>query len=197
MSLKENAQAAILTERAAIQDEMKWIREERRHLHDRYYDLMDRLRYLDERDMEAVDPNVVINQLIDTTNRLGNIVPEVTIGQVVEHLQKEFDLSAFAPKKEEEEQSIIPKEEIFKEQLREDAQSNFMRGTKNDYEKQAPLVVKIMKELGRPVQLAELKDMMYEKHNVIWKNASNAINTIMIYEPKIEKIQYGTYQYRA
>lgn len=195
MKEMERKTTGIYTERKAIQEEIAWIREERRRLHDRYFELLDRLKVLDEREVESVDPTEVISRLMDITDTLSELVPKVPVQNLIHHLKDNYDTSAVEQGSDEDnsgEKGAISSKELLLQKMRDDSLHKGRGNVKYKY--QVELVVDIMKELGRPAQLYELKQIMEDRHSIVWSNPTNAMISISKYEPRLEKIGYGTYQ---
>ena len=215
-------QISMFTERQAIKDELEFIRQERLRIHEQRRALAEESRRLDNRfdilrkalnqldelerhNLKAYDIEGVIGSLVHTVSRLSDIIPKVPANDYLTAIKRGADLPIDATKDiidEEEVQESFESKESFKiktsdievESSKEQKKvSNTKRRKNANYKEQAPKVVELLKEIGRPAKLGEISEMIEFE----WGNPTLAIDRIMKIDPRIERVARGYFQVRS
>lgn len=178
------------TERVAIKEELEFIREERRKLTDRYWDLITRLKELDAEDRAR-------GQFIDIEGAFQSI-HEITkeLSFAISYVHKKIPMDI-----ENEELSLIQDNQVAdKETVRnQQKDDNTILERKNkDLKKIAQLVASFLKEKGVPVRINTIFKYLMDDYGYYWGKTSYSwtFKQLMQYEPKIISSSRGYYQYK-
>ena len=99
------------TERQAIHDEMHFQREMIQRCRDNNLELLKRLRELDERDMEDTISydglKLLTEQLNETVKHLAQLIPKVSVSDVLTHVSKDVNKEQVIPEEVKEENSSV------------------------------------------------------------------------------------------
>jgi hypothetical protein len=189
----------MFNERFAIQMRMQEIKEERRALHDEYYELLDRLRQIDTDSAQSegftADYAKLTEELTKAVQAVANLVPHVSPAQVVEHIRKEVPEVETMAKGEDEPQPTEVQQRIKKEVRRAsiaiEASETALKMIKP---KQAePIVVNILKEEGIPLAPNAVRELL-EAKGYTTKTSIHEILRRLSLSGKIESPAYGFWQ---
>lgn len=159
-------------ERMAIREYTKWIREERRFLAEEYWRAIERLRELDKNQpIQAEQPKQ--EQRLTKEEAQENI----------KHLKKFFgNFETNVPAKLiEEERDRAVRQAVIK--VRKKADTRIIE----------TIVVRFLKEAGKPVRTKDINDLLKEEGYDL-ANPTETMNRVMSYNPKIERVGRGYYQ---
>lgn len=173
----------MFNEREAIREYLVWIREERRKLSDDYWKGIERLRELDslEREIEK-ETELAINETKQE---------ELTLIQAIEKASREYGVRI---ESENKANKVDAKDiELLKE--KDDNNLVIKKRKNNDIQLIANEVATYLKERGIPTSTKEIHSYLESKGYKI-SNTTSTINRVIIYQPKIERISRGFYQYR-
>ncbi len=189
---------ATFTERQAIQQRMQQIREERRELATEYYDLLDRLRHLDEQDRDSVDVDAIVGTMADAVRTLKDLVPHIPYEAVMSHIA--HMMGGYAIEEEANSKpALVEPHEIHRQRTR-DAQEQVTSRNPNRMDRTylKEIVVNILKDSGMPIKLSALHEMVEQQleHTYSSKSLVAAMATWMLEDSRIEKPSRGYYQYR-
>lgn len=179
----------LYTERKALEDHIKWIKEERRKLAEEYWKSVERLRELDSQ-LSNEGQNELVEKLMtmielqsETIGLMKDKIPHVPIETVVEQWKQEN-------KEKVETKKLIPESEIAEAKYRENKKRI---GKRLDYTVVAKEIEHFIKETGRPVQTKEITIYLNEK-GIKLSNPTSTLNRVMELNEKIERVYKGYYQ---
>lgn len=161
----------IFTERQAIKQRIEEIREERRALQNEYYELLDRLRYMDERELEAVDVESVMGNMTEAVISLQRLIPNIPADIMIRSLSEMAEKNDWPvkPVPQAPKPQVAPAHVISAQQANDARRVVTTPQAKRPIprEKYQPLkefefdIVKMLRELGEPVKIG----MLYELYN--------------------------------
>jgi hypothetical protein len=185
----------MLTERKAIEQAIQWnrseitsMREASRILTEQNFLHTKRLRELDEYDrvhgqVIALDPNAIIPILVEQSRLMAELIEERAS-------KKDLMLELSDMMGEE----TVTTRRTFTQTSEESTTTT--KTKRNDFKKQAPTVASILKSFGRPVSLSDIVEKMELDHDAKWGFPTNAMDSIIRFDPRISRVGHGTYQYK-
>lgn len=184
------------TERVALQQELEFLREQDRINFERRKEIMLRLKELDGKDREAVDPNAIIDKLSEHNALLTRLIPALTWDQLITESRKEQVKDFKKVVTEEEETTTTTTRKKRTEETSEESSTTSTERiyVNRDLKKDSETVTSVLRELGRPVQLRELTAILEEQHDVKWGSPTTTMNHIMGHNPRINRVSKGFYQ---
>lgn len=193
----------MLTERKSIQEaiqfnqeEIKRLSEERRMLFDQNLVFTKRIREIDEIErgtgqLVIVDPMESMRLHAETNQLLTRLIPNVTLDRLTDLLEQEA-LDSARELFTEETTTTTKKTTTFVEESEETTVTKKQK--RNDFKKQAPTVASILSEFGRPTSLQDLTAILEKDHEIKWSQPSQAMDSIMRFQPRISRAGHGVYQ---
>lgn len=195
-----------VTERSAIKQRMQDIKEERRQLHNEYYELLDRLRELDSYEREAIDTEGIMGNLIHTVQILSQLTPTLPVEDLFERtVKKAVDSGMSIEVKEvQEDHNIVPshvvQEQMYTDSLRalENKPEKKKATTRTNSKKFTERIVEIMKIEGIPLRLSDIKQFYQNKYDeeILDGTFFNRLTKAMEIDNKLQKVSRGFYQYK-
>ena len=173
------------TERQAIQDEMHFNRKMIQEYRDNNIELLKRLRELDERDIgDSVSYDglkFLTEQQNETVRALAQLVPKVSVSDVLTHVAKDVD----------KEQVIVQEEESSKIAPPPDKPK---KGTYMSKEKAASTILQILEE-KKQARTKEIEIEFYNKTGRKFANFYEKLREALEMFPDKLKKKGGMYQY--
>lgn len=181
----------MFTERYSIEQRMREIREERRELQQEYYKLMDRLRELDDRDVQGYDVQTIMTNLGEAVSHLSQLVPVVPVEVAVEEFKKKVYRELY-----NEEQEKSPSEtNSVKQNVQKAVQESILntKSTKKyaDTRQVASWVRELLQEANEPMKTGDIEKKIYEEHGLKWANFSVVMKQVRDIDPRIQKSSKG------
>jgi hypothetical protein len=189
----------MFNERFAIQQRMTEIKDERRALHDEYYKLLDRLREVDKDSAQSegftADYAKLSEELANAVQAVANLVPAVTVSQVIDNIKQENEtlvesLVAEAEPKRTEVQERVHKE-VRKARVAIEASDKQEMALKPS--KAMPIILAILKEEGIPLSPTAIRAKFTEKGYTMRTAIHEVIRRLNL-DGKIESPAYGFWQ---
>ena len=177
------------TEREALRQMMNYIKEERQRLWEEYVKATNRLAELDkiEGTVEEVKEKPVEDEIVK------GVVESMTLTEAIELHNKQRGIKE-EPVKETVYNSDMERYKDFDNSKRV-VRTPIKRSKYRDVKSISKTAVAILKEAGRPLKTAELIEGL-EKRGINVNTPYVLIQQIRTYEPKIERVKFGYYQYR-
>jgi hypothetical protein len=180
----------VFTERYAIEQRMREIREERRELQQEYYKLMDRLRELDDRDVHGYDVQTIMMKLGEAVSHLSQLVPSVPVEVAVEEFRKKINRESNYEEQEEQDEPTL-ETNLVKENVQKAVQESILntKSTKKhaDIRQIASQVRGILQEANEPVKTGDIEKKIYEEYGLKWANFSVVMKQVRDIDPRIQK----------
>lgn len=198
----------VFTERAAIQQRITEIREERRELSIEHSDLLDRLHILDANETEAVDLDSVLGSMTHALETLKGLIPhipaEALIRQVAEYVESnEITLSI----DEGEVKPELAPGHVISGQMYKDSEKHLEEKPstprpkkKNRLEQAAEeemVIIEVLKEKGVPTKQIDLKKAVEDilEYEILAPTFHNKVSNLMLKDSRLQKPMRGFYQY--
>lgn len=190
----------MFTERNAIEDEYRDIKNQMDALWARRTELRLRLREIDERDFKEQSVsydalNSLTDKLTEVIGRLSDIIPPVEVRQVIDHISKDVNKEQIIVQPEEKsisqnELSSKIQEEVKKEKAYSAPKEKISR------ERTVSVIKEILIDHGGPMKARDIEKEFYKRTN--GRKYSNFYEQIKFASkqfPKIKKADRGTYIY--
>jgi hypothetical protein len=178
----------IQAEKVYIYDMLRDITKERRKLVDMYYDLKQRLDFLNSIEERGIE-DLSIKGYVDLHNQNAKEAAVNNLKRETEHQIEKIEKSYII---EESEKSVIPEEEIVKEKLK-------VRRGRLSREKVESTIKLVLKDAGVPLQLGEIinrasaiLDAKVSKTNL----QAHIIPELLEQDERFTRPMRGYYQYR-
>lgn len=182
------------TERQAIQDEMHDNRRQINLLRDRNQSLLSRLREIDERDMKdevSYDAlNTLTASLTEVIGKMGDIIPHIPVGAMIEHITKQVDTSIVEVAASSEE--VKKDTPVEKEKEQERIHSKPKKPGNMSIEKAGSIIKAILQEKGM-LKSKILEDEFFARTGKRYSNFTTQLNKAMEKFPSIKKVGKGYY----
>lgn len=213
------------TEREALRQLIEYIKDERARLWDEYIKAVGRLAELDRLDnvhpeikLEVPKTPVQIPE-VKVESPIVTQVIENNVEEELEDEQQELDEYKGLPLAdavakwnsergfgaiEEDKQnqtslfkaSDIEATKDYDNRVNSAVKLHRKRSKQRDIKVLTKDIVSILKEAGRPLKTKDIIDSLEERVGVELKNPYNILSLAKKYEPKIESVKYGFYQYK-
>ncbi|QIW88683.1 hypothetical protein P59_086 [Bacillus phage P59] len=186
------------TERKALEKYIEYIVEERTRLLEEYKSAMSRLSKLD--DIDNVHPEITekVEQSAPALSPAKQIIPEMVPAQPgpINSLEEAIEaLQAINGVPDSEDKYVYDRQkEIIKDIDRKNSPVK-SKSTQRDIKKITQEVVNILKDAGRPVKTRDIIKKLEEKGHKV-SSPYGMINQVKGYEPKIQQVSHGYYQYK-
>lgn len=190
-------ESAMYTERQALKEYVSFLKEERVRISSEYWQALERLKQLDEKLNAQHEPSELVVKMLeviekqnDTIDQLKLLIPSVSIEQAIQNIKHVEVVEAV--------QEVAVSTQHIEQQKEADEKKSIMkRKKKSDMRSLAYELANFLKNKGTPVKMAHIVEHMRTLNNFrVPKNPTNTMNQIITYEPKIERIGKGYYQYR-
>ena len=180
------------TERQAINDELYFNRSTIQELRDENIELLKRLRELDERDMgDSVSYDglkFLTEQLNEAIAAISELVPKVSVSEVLEHVSKDVNKNQIIPTKEKEEMPEI--KALREKDLEKKRKVEYMSS-----ERASSVILQILEE-KKEAKTKEIELEFYKRTGKKYANFYEKLtNAIQQYPDKISKRRGGLYNY--
>jgi hypothetical protein len=185
------------TERKALEQYIEYIVEERSRLLEEYKSAMARLSKLD--DIDNVHPEIPkkVEQSAPALSPAKQLIPEMVTPQAgpINSLEEAIEaLQVMNGAPTEDKQVYDRQKEIIKDIDRKNSPVK-SKSTQRDIKKIAQEVVNILKDVGRPIKTRDLIKRLEEKGHKV-SSPYGMLNQVKGYEPKIQQVSHGYYQYK-
>jgi hypothetical protein len=187
------------TERKALEKYIEYIVEERARLLEEYKSTLGRLSKLDDIDNVHPENPTPVVQSAPALTPAKNIVPEVVTPQENSISSLEEAIEAL--------RAIHPQEAVDSNPVKYDRQKEIIKdidrknspikstSSQRDIKKITQEVVAILKEEGRPIRTRTIIKKL-EERGVNASSPYSLLNQARGYEPKIQQVSHGYYQYK-
>lgn len=185
------------TERDSLEDEIQFNRREIQSLRDRNMDLIKRLREIDERDMNdeiSYDATKsVMNSLTEVVGKLSDLIPEVPVTKVIEHMASAADPEQII----KEEPKPTPVQAALKEEQKKEVATKKEAPGKISRERVASIIKEILIENKEPVHFKDIEKEFYNRTGKKYVNFYEQIKFSSAIYPKLKKVSRGLYTYET
>jgi predicted nucleic-acid-binding protein len=175
------------TERRAIEDRIRDIRDERRRLSDEYYSLLQRLREIDQRDMNESNLDIT-ERLTTTVEKLSEVIPHIPAEAMVQHVAKNFSPEMVAT--EEVKETVT-------ENVEKAVQEKKVQAPKVvpvSPERMASVIKTVIEKHEGPMKAKDIEKRVQEETGKKFANFSEQLRKAREKFPSIEKVGFGKYQ---
>lgn len=165
------------TERVALREYLEFLREERERITTEYWNTLNRLRELDEKEER------------ETQGQKFNVPEKGSSFQDAVEAMNNLD------EDDNVEQTRISQQDIEEMKDYDEVTVSVKRSRRNDIKSLSYQVASYLKNSPVPVKMSELKEFMEDQGHKT-KNPTDLMNHIMEYHPRVERVSRGYYQYR-
>jgi hypothetical protein len=193
MYIKTRRDIVPFTERNAIEDMIRANNNQIKDLRHENRDLLQRLREIDERDMNAETSLDIVEHLTEAVGKLSDVIPHIPVQAMIEHVVEKQDVASQVDPAMFNDK---PEKTVIEEAANEQKLNTPVKQPLFSNEKAAGIIKEILMDFGdNDVKAKKIENEFYKRTGKKYANFSAKLADAMDIYPNIIKAGKGYYRW--